>query len=357
MAEQVILNPAPASFEAGFDPDAVQAFHCKLPGYAPTPLVEAAPIAARLGVRRVWVKDESRRLGLPAYKILGASWATFRALEDRFGKFRPWETLEDIAAQMRGRGSLELVTASEGNHGRAVARMARWLGLRAHILLPASADQDRLERIRSEGARITIINGSYDDAVKNAAQLEGGLNLVISDTAWEGYEKVPGWVVEGYSTLFREVDAQLASAGAGQPDVVAAQMGVGSLAAAVVRHYRQAGSSARIIGVEPEGAACVLESVRAGRLVDLPGPFDPRMGGLNCGRASLVAWRCLEKGLSGCACVSTAVAEEAAAALAGEGVESSPCGAAGLAGLMRHGRVLGLRPSDSVLIVSTEGAQ
>jgi diaminopropionate ammonia-lyase len=305
-------------------------------------------------VRRVWVKDESSRLGLPAYKILGASWATYRALEQRFGEFAHWETVADLARQLYPHRRLELVTASEGNHGRAVARMARWLGLPANILLPASTARGRIERIKDERARVTMVDGTYDEAVQAAARLEGR-SLVISDTAWPGYEQVPKWVVDGYSTLFREVDAQLAEAGEPQPDAVAVQMGVGSLAAAVVRHYRQPGFGARVIGVEPIAAACVLESVRAGQLVDVPGPFDETMGGLNCGRASLFAWPFLKDGLSACVAIPTSLAEEAVRLLASDGIASSPCGAAGLAGLLEHRKELDLNATSNLLIISTEG--
>jgi len=351
----IVRNPEPAEFAADRDLDAVLPFHRKLPRYAPTPLVAAPGVAAKLGVRRVWVKDESSRLGLPAYKILGASWATYRALEQRFGEFASWDTIQELARQLYPHRRMELVTASEGNHGRAVARMARWLGLAANILLPSTAARARVERIRDEGARVTIVDGSYDDAVAAAARLESARSLVISDTAWEGYEQAPKWVVDGYSTLFREVDVQLSEAGEPRPDVVAVQMGVGSLAAAVVRHYRQPGLGSRVIGVEPSASACVLESVRAGRLVDVAGPFDPIMGPLNCGRASLVAWPFLKDGFSACVAIPTSRAEEAVRALGAEGVASSPCGAAGLAGLLEHRADLELNASTSVLIVSTEG--
>ena len=354
MPSSIVQNPAPGEFAPDADVDAVLPFHRKLPRYAPTPLVSAPGIAAKLGVRRVWVKDESSRLGLPAYKILGASWATYRALEQRFGEFAPWETIEDLARQLFPHRRTELVTASEGNHGRAVARMARWLGLSANILLPASAARGRVERIRDERARVTIVEGSYDDAVAATARLDGR-SLVISDTGWEGYEQIPKWVVDGYSTLFREVDAQLSEAGERRPDIVTVQMGVGSLAAAVVRHYRQPDVGARVIGVEPDAAACVLESVRAGKLVEVAGPFDPIMGPLNCGRPSLVAWPFLKDGLSACVAIPTSRAEEAVLALAADGVASSPSGAAGLAGLLEHATELDLSATSSVLIVSTEG--
>jgi diaminopropionate ammonia-lyase len=351
----IVQNPTPAGFAADPELDQVLPFHRKLPHYAPTPLVGAPGIAAKLGVQRVWVKDESSRLGLPAYKILGASWATYRALEQRFGEFAAWDTIEDLARQLYSHKRLELTTASEGNHGRAVARMARWLGLSANIILPGSAARSRVERIRDEGARVTMIDGTYDDAVAAAARLDGVRSLVISDTAWPGYEQVPKWVVDGYSTLFREADAQLAETGEQQPDVVAVQMGVGSLAAAVVRHYRRPAVGGRVIGVEPSAAACVLESVRAGKLADVSGPFDEAMGGLNCGRPSLVAWPFLKRGLSACVAIPTSRAEEAVEALAADGVASTACGAAGLAGLLEHGKELGLGATSIVLVISTEG--
>ena len=355
MPSGIVQNPAPEEFAADPELDRVLPFHRKLPLYAPTPLVAAPGIAAKLGVRRVWVKDESSRLGLPAYKILGASWATYRALEQRFGEFAAWDRIEDLARQLYSHRRLELTTASEGNHGRAVARVARWLGLSANILLPASAAPARVERIRDERARVTMVDGTYDDAVEAAARLAVVRSLVISDTAWPGYEQIPKWVVDGYSTLFRETEARLAEAGEQQPDVVAVQMGVGSLAAAVVRHFRRPGMVARVIGVEPSAAACVLESVRAGKLVDIAGPFDEAMGGLNCGRPSLVAWPFLKDGLSACVAIPTSSAEEAVEALAADGVASTTCGAAGLAGLMEHTRELGLSATSSVLVISTEG--
>ena len=357
MPSSIVQNPTPAEFAVDPDLDAVLPFHRKLPRYAPTPLVAAPGIAAKLGVQRVWVKDESLRLGLPAYKILGASWATYRALEQRFGEFAPWDTIKDLSGKVYSHRRLELTTASEGNHGRAVARMARWLGLSANILLPASAAPARVERIRDEGARVTMIDGTYDDAVEAAARLDGQRGLVISDTAWPGYEQVPKWVVDGYSTLFRETDAQLAQAGEQQPDVVAVQMGVGSLAAAAVRHYRRPGVGGRVIGVEPSAAACVLESMKAGRLVDVAGPFDEVIGGLNCGRPSLVAWPFLKDGLSACVAIPTSRAEEAVEMLAADGVASTACGAAGLAGLLEHRKDLRLSATATVLVVSTEGPE
>jgi diaminopropionate ammonia-lyase len=193
---RIIYNPSPAHFSAAEHSDAL-AFHRKLPGYTPTPLVAAPGVAAKLGVKQVWVKDESNRLGLPAYKILGASWAAYRALDMRFGPFAPWEMLPELAAQLLPFSPLTLVAATDGNHGRAVARTAQWLGVGAHILVPHDMAPARREAIESEGAWVTVVDGLYDEAVEVSARLADDAHLVISDTSWEGYERIPAWVIEG----------------------------------------------------------------------------------------------------------------------------------------------------------------
>src|SRR5262249_44960947 len=263
--------------------NAVYAFHSQFPGYAPTPLVDAPALAARLGVRRVSVKDESSRLGLPAFKILGASWATYRALAVHLGLTAP--TLDDLRAALAARPPLTLTTATDGNHGRAVARMAAILGCPAHVLIPAHSAQARIDAIASEGAQVTVVDGTYDEAVAQAATEASDDCLVISDTSWPGYEDVARWIVEGYGGIFAEADAQLRERGAVAPDLVAVQIGVGSLATAVVQHYRPQG--ARIVGVEPAGADCMLVSVAAGEITEVPGPHTSIMAGLNCGLPSL----------------------------------------------------------------------
>ncbi|WP_102127476.1 diaminopropionate ammonia-lyase [Deinococcus planocerae] len=360
----ILHHARPAHFPAA-DTSEVLAFHRKLPGYAPTPLVPAPRTAAALGVRSVWVKDESHRLGLPAYKILGASWATSRALRERFELSETWQTLEDLASQLRPHLPLTLVAATDGNHGRAVARVGRWLGLGAHILVPADMVDARREAIASEGARVTVVDGTYDEAVEAAARRADERHLVISDTAWAGYERVPAWVVEGYGTVFGEIDGQLAARGEGPPDLVAAQMGVGALAAAVVRHYRAPGRGTRVVGVEPLAAACVLRSVEAGHPVDVPGPHDSIMAGLNCGRPSPVAWPLISGGISAFVAVPDARAEDAMRLLARDGIVSGESGAAGLAGLLAvltgpdtiaHREALRVDEGSRVLVLSTEGA-
>ncbi|CAF2109686.1 unnamed protein product [Rotaria magnacalcarata] len=340
-------------------------YHQKLPFYKPTRLVEAPEAAKRLGVRHVWVKDESNRFELPAYKILGASWATYRELETCFGPFQPWSNLDELKVQLKDT-DITLVAATDGNHGRAVARMAKWLGLKSRIFVPDDMVEARREAIKDEGAQIEIVHGTYDDAVAKSAHISGDKYLVISDTAWEGYERVPTWIVEGYGTIFTEVDEQLRTLGMEQPHVVSVQMGVGSLAASVIRHYRSSKQTTHILGVEPTRAACVLHSLEADELKEVPGPHISIMAGLNCGKPSPLAWPFLRNGLSGSVAIDDNFAEEAMCLLAQDDITSGESGAAGLAGLLalftektdadKASQTFGIDQNSSILIISTEGA-
>lgn len=339
-------------------------FHRRLPGYSPSRLVDAAGIAGRLGLERLWVKDESSRMGLPAFKIMGASWAVYRAaseaLREQTGNLPgDWSTIEELASGLGPLKPLTLTCATDGNHGRAVARMARLLGFEARILVPSDMAPARIAAIASEGAEVVRHDGTYDDAVARAAAEAGERALVISDTSWPGYEDVPRWAIEGYSTIFWEIDDELARLGEPGPDLVAVQIGVGALAAAVVRHFRGPDHTTTpfILGVEPTHAACALASIEAGEIVELPGPHDSIMSGLNCGIPSSVAWPLVSRGIDAFIAVEDERARAAVRALAGEGIVAGECGAAGLAGLMTWAGTFGGDLSGKrALIITTEGA-
>ncbi|MFI7444679.1 diaminopropionate ammonia-lyase [Nonomuraea indica] len=349
-----LARPAARAWRCAPAPAGVRDFHATLTGYAPTPLIELPALAVELGVGRVFVKDESSRLGLPAFKALGASWAVHRVLAER-------ATDADAPA-----GPLTLVTATDGNHGRAVARMARLMGQRAHVFVPRGVHPRAVAAIAEEGAEVTRVAGPYDDAVRRAAEAATAPDAVlVQDTAWPGYEKIPGWIVEGYSTLLAEIDDQLAAAGAAGPDLVAVPVGVGSLAQAVVTHYRgrPAGAGPALLSVEPHAAPCVLLSLARGEPVTIA-TGETTMAGLNCGTPSALAWPYLRDGLD--AAVSVADADSACAAgdLSALGVSSGPCGAASLAGVRvalrgdgadERRASLGLTPAAVVVLLNTEG--
>jgi diaminopropionate ammonia-lyase len=353
-------NPEATSEPAGPAPDSAPLqFHRRLSGYEPSPLLDAPSLAAELGVGRVWVKDESSRLGLPSFKILGASWGVYRALEMHVGGFEEWNHLKELSEQLEPHRPLTLAAATDGNHGRAVARMAKLLDLSAKIFVPAGTAVARIEGIESEGASCEVVDGTYDEAVARSAREAGDRCLVISDTSWPGYEDVPRWVIEGYSTIFWEIEDQLADA----PDLVVIQLGVGALGAAAVRHFRRAGiSHPQMVGVEPEASACVLASMEAGDIVTIPGPHDSIMAGLNCGTPSVVAWPLVSNGFDAYTALADERAREGMQALAKAGVVSGETGAAGVACLLElldHPAArmrLGIDQTTTALVISTEGA-
>ena len=303
-------------------------FHRGLPGYRPTPLVSLDGIADELGAAALWAKVETARFGLPSFKVLGASWAVHRLLAER-----------------PPNSPVTLVAATEGNHGRAVAFMARHYGLHAKILVTPAVAPSRIAAIEGEGAEVIVVEGTYDDAVVAAAALADDTNVVVSDTAWPGYEQVPEWVIEGYSTIFDEVAAELGGDGL---DVVAVQMGVGSLAAAVIDAYA---GHAEIVVAEARGAACGKASAEAGRIVTVPGPHMSVMAGLNCGVPSLVAWPRLRDHVNTFVEIDDAAAVAAVDALGEAGIATGPAGAAGLAALRQLPQLVA---GKRALVICTE---
>jgi diaminopropionate ammonia-lyase len=319
------------------DPRAT-AFHRGLDGYAASPLIDAPELAQAMRVGRVWLKVETERLGLPAFKILGASWAAERLLDGR------------------DTDGITLVTATDGNHGRAVARVARMRGMAAHILVPAGTAQARIDGIASEGARVEIVDGSYDDAVRRAAGMAGDAHVVLSDTSWPGYEDVPRWVVDGYETIFGEADEQLAGA---VPEVALIPIGVGSLAVAAAAHWP--GEKPRLVGLEPTSAACALESIRHGSPVVVPGPHDSIMAGLNAGSVSELAGPVLRDRFDAFCTIGDGLAEEGMIRLARTGVNAGEVsggtvGAAlAICGDDSARAALGIDEDTGVFLLLTEG--
>ncbi len=341
--------------------------HRRLPGYAPTPLIPLPALARRFGLRSLHLKDESSRLGLPAYKVLGASWATIRLLEERHPALRGWRDIAELRGRLTGLPRLTLVSATDGNHGRGVARVARWLGFEAEIYVPAGTKAPRIEGIESEGARVIEVPGTYDETVARAARADGADVLLLQDHGWPGYERVPALVAEGYATIFQEIDDQVAALNEAAPEVVLVQIGVGTLASAVVYHYRRTGLEPRprLVGVEPTGAACALRSIEAGSPVLLQVGADASiMAGLNCGAPSSAAWPAMRDGIDAFVAVEDETARVAMGLLAAEGVISGESGAAGLAGLLElcegesRSRARDRLDLDGarVLLLSTEGA-
>jgi diaminopropionate ammonia-lyase len=297
-------------------------FHRALPGYSPTPVHDLEGVASELGLGAVLVKDESSRMGLPAFKVLGASWATERALRE-------------------APDTTELVAASAGNHGRAVAHVARLRGLRCRVFLPERSLAVRREAIASEGAEVVVVAGTYEEAVARAGSAASAPGtLLISDVGDSGPAH---WVIDGYATLFAEAAAQA------RYDTLVVPVGVGSLAAAAARHGAEAGVS--VIGVEPETAACLTASIAAGHPVAVETP-GTTMAGLDCAEVSPAAWPDLRSGIDRTVTVTDAEAAAAMEELAAHGLVIGESGAAPLAGLRNLAEGLA---GARVLLVATEG--
>lgn len=349
-------------------------FHRLIAGYAATPLVSVPSIASRVGVGRVLIKHEAQRFGLPAFKIIGASWATYRALSQRLGHIPEASDFGDLRAAFEPLTHLTLTTATDGNHGRAVARAAKWFGLGADIYMPAGTVRARIEAIESEGATVTVVDGDYDLAVEIAAATASDDRLVISDTSWPGYTEVPTWITEGYETIFAEIDDQLLAQetanGSSTIDGFVVPVGVGALALAALDHWPSGPPEGpRRIAVEPTAADCLYRSMVAGEPITVPGPHDSIMAGMNCGTLSMIAWPTMRDCFDVCITIEDTHAADAMRALAGEGLVVGETGAASVGALLAAAdattetetgtetlQSLGLDGDSTVVCICTEGA-
>lgn len=277
-----------------------RSFHRQIPDYRISPLKGLNSLAAMLGLGGIWVKDESLRLALNSFKVLGGSFAIYQFLKQKL-KMEHLElpygelTSPHIKEKL---GKITFAAATDGNHGRGVAWAASKLGHNSVIYVHKGTSPARIKAIESYGALVRVVEGTYDDAVRqvNIDAKQHGWQ-VISDTSWEGYEEIPVWVMQGYTTMFSEAQEQLAAQGIVAPTHLFVQAGVGALAASAIGFYRDLfGLNAPIsIVTEPAKAACLY--VSAEQKDGIPhvfnGKLDTIMAGLACGEPSPLAWRLL----------------------------------------------------------------
>ena len=360
---------------AGFTNPDIQEFHHSLKGYSPTPLIERPALAQKLGIRKLYIKDEAHRFGIKAFKPLGASYAIFRYLkaqwESRFDSHFGIDAFQDTG-KMERLGAKTFCAATDGNHGRAVAWTARMLKQRAVIYMPDNTVQARIENIENEGGETVLVNGTFDDCVARCdvdAKANGW--VAIADTALEGDMDVSNNIMAGYSTIFHELTL-LNTPVKPEVDAVLLQAGVGGFAAAGSWFYthRYGKNRPYLICVEPIDSDCCLESVLSGKGEPTPtlGKQMSIMAGLNCGVPSLAAWPILKDAVHVFLAIEDRYAEEAMRKLyhaegEDEPIISGESGASGLAGLMALCREETFKPirdrmklSDcSVLVINTEG--
>jgi len=351
---------APAISEIG----EIVAFHSKLSGYAPTPLVSVDGIAGKLGIKRILVKDEGTRFGLKAFKALGASYAVYKILQERgAGGLKPEEFLSE-----KGRKLAEGITftcATDGNHGRALAWIARLLGRKAVIFMPKGSVPSRIDAIKSEGAEVVVIEGGYDDAVERASEEADKKGwIVVADVGYPGYMEIPRYIQRGYMTIFHETAHQLAERGEKTPDIVFLQAGVGAFASAAALYFSDPADGIRLVSVEPEDADCLFRSFDAGDGKAHSSPNFGRtiMAGLNCETPSMSAWPIVRDRFDAYSTIEDHYAEEAMRLLAAEGIISGESGAAGLGALIAllsempcfAEEKVKLKGDASVLVINTE---
>lgn len=286
----------------GFDKksiDSVLKFHKSLPNYEKTPLVDLKELAKYCGVKNIWLKDESKRFGLNAFKVLGASYAIGKYLSEILNEDisnLPFSIL--ISEKVKKKlGNLTFITATDGNHGRGVAWVAKYLQQNSIVYMPKGSSQMRLKAIQNEGANVSITDLNYDDAVRLANKKAKENNwIMIQDTAWKGYEKIPLWIMQGYSTIMNEIIEELEKIKE-KPTHVFLQAGVGSFAGAIqALLVEKFGSESPItIICEPNGANCIYKSFKEddGKPYNITGDLKTIMAGLACGEPNTISWEIL----------------------------------------------------------------
>ncbi len=352
-------------------------FHRSFPQYSVTPLARLDGMAEHLGLGNLFVKDESYRFGLNAFKVLGGSFAMARYIAGEMGKSISEMNYAYLTSEQfrKDFGQATFFTATDGNHGRGVAWAANRLGQKAVVHMPKGSTKMRFDNIAKEGAKVTIEELNYDDCVRlaaaEAAQTEHG--VVVQDTAWDGYEEIPAWIMQGYGSMAQEAVEQLRALEVNRPTHVFVQAGVGSLASAVVGFFANAfpTNPPKFVIMEAESAACLYKGAcqKDGSPAIVGGDLPTIMAGLACGEPNTIGWDILRNHADAfLACpdwVSAKGMRMLAAPVKGDpAVTSGESGAVGMGvitALMEDPayaelkKALGLDQSSSVLLFSTEG--
>ncbi len=327
-------------------------YHKNLPGYKPSPLYNLKNLASELCLGKILCKNEAERFGVPAIKMLGASWAMHKILykDSQVSSF---------------------CTATDGNHGRAVAWSAKQFNKNALVFVPKNTVRSRIQNIKNEGAEVIIINGNYDEAVTTAEKysIENNCSL-IQDTAWEGYTEIPALITSGYYTQMAEIENQTKEFD-DQIDIIFLQTGVGSWPSAITHYVRNHPKlkKTKIVCVEPMESDCFLQSAKNNKLSATKKTQKTIMAGLNCGTPSILAWEIMKTGIDVFLSIDDSYAVQAMQKyyfpnVDDKHIEAGESGAAGLAGLIALlsdpilndlKNRLELNNTTKVLLFNTEG--
>jgi diaminopropionate ammonia-lyase len=354
-----------------------RAFFTSFPQYGITPLAKLDAMARFLRVKEIYVKDESFRFGLKAFKVLGGAYSIAKYIAKQTGRDvseLTYEVLNSDALKDEF-GQATFFSATDGNHGRGVAWAANKLRQKAVIFMPKGSSQIRLKSILQENASATIEDLNYDDCVRKAAAEAAKTphGVVVQDTAWEGYEEIPSWIMQGYGVMADEASEQMAEYGCQKPTHIFVQAGVGSLASAVAGYFanRYPDDPPKVIVVEAAAAACLYEGAKAGdgEIRKIGGDIQTIMAGLACGEPNTIGWDILKNHATAFVAAADPIAAKAirmlAVPLKGDPYvisgESGVAGFAAFAAVMTDGALaefkdyLGLGEDSRVLLFSTEG--
>jgi diaminopropionate ammonia-lyase len=348
-------------------------YHKSFPAYTKTPLAKLSNLAKELGVSSIYVKDESYRFGLNAFKVLGGSYSMGKVIAGKLGLSDEELTYDKLTSKevKEKLGDVTFVTATDGNHGRGVAWTARELGQKSVVYMPKGSAIERLNNIKAEGADASITDMNYDEAVRLANKMgeEKGW-IMVQDTAWEGYEEIPRWIMQGYATMAYEAIEQLEGE---VPTHVFLQAGVGSLAGGVAgliaNYYKD--KKPTIVVVEPNAADCIYKTAAAkdGKLHFVTGDMNTIMAGLACGEPNRIGWEVLTETAEFAVSCPDWVAAEGMRVL-GNGIKDDPKVVSGESGACTIGFVnailtrtelkefkekLGINENSKILCFSTEG--
>ena len=381
MPYKIIENPAKKrlvesecdiSFVDKKTAEGIREFHKSFPQYKETPLYQLTSLAKNLGVENIFVKDESPRFGLNAFKVLGGSYAIGNIIAEKTGEKIENLSYEKIISKewAEKTGKLTFISATDGNHGRGVAWTARKLGQNCVIYMPKGSALERLENIKKENAQACITDYNYDDSVRLAAKDAQKNNwILVQDTSWEGYEKIPRWILQGYSTLSLEILEQLQGK---KPSHIFLQAGVGSFASSVIGFFANVyGEEKPIITiVEPNAADCIFKTLQAddNKIHPVTGEMKTIMAGLACGEPVSIGINLLRKYVDFAISCPDSAAEKGMRVLAkaqeGTSIVSGESGAAPFgciyqiltdSSLADMKEKLRITEKSSLLFISTEG--
>ncbi|KAL5317235.1 hypothetical protein ACEPPN_014330 [Leptodophora sp. 'Broadleaf-Isolate-01'] len=373
LSRGIYTNPSASSYSSSpaeaISSNTVFDFHTSLPTYTgPSELITLPKLVTSLHLKNLYLKDESHRFSdLPSFKPLGLSWGIRNGIIDELSEetpISPTISLSDLAIKAKD-AQMKLIAASDGKLGQAVARLGKLFGvegINTRIFIPVDAEESVKEAVRKEGAEAIVVEGDFEETVREAwlhsVAVDGVLVDIDED---ENYEDIPRWIVEGYSTIFKELDTQLGGKG---PDWIIVPVGIGGLAQAAVTHYKAPrlwGHVTRILTVEPAAAASLHTSLTKGEISTVE-VGETMMKGMKYGTVAKAAWPILKDGVDASSVVDDAEVSEAVEKLKGDGVDVGPCGGAVLAALEdvlkdeELRKELGLGEDVTIVLISTEGS-